>query len=565
MTADKIPAILTACIDITAQFNRQEVLTALVNHAKQLANASYAAFEVLDSHGEAIEFYSSGTLPISATDTSPSSILPHFATQLNNIPFGEAIVLNQMNDPKHKEIRHFLGMLVSFHQQFWGRLYLLNRRLAEDNVPASTPDTPLTFSPYSLDPHGFNTQDHQAVELLAKSANVAIENSRRYAEAENRSRWLNASQKIVSSLLEGSEEEEALQVITEEMRLAAPADIALMILPSINDTWMCEIGAGEGAQELIGVHFPKAGRARTVIQEQAGVVIDSMQRLSTVRVKELRQFGPALYAPLVSQGVGRGVIVLFRRPGAREFDLHDLSMAENVAKQATIALELAEARQAQELASELDERARISRDLHDLAIQQLFASGMHITAVKEDLQENLTPEISRALDNAIWAIDESVGQIRKIVQSLRDNSSPAAVIERLQHENQVALQLLGFAPSLLINWNGKAIASDFDYTLIDDAIGSDIADDVVAVVREGLSNAARHARAASVTVEINVDLTQIQVLVKDDGAGITPSLSRRSGLSNLAARARRHHGTFSMRPRADGHSGTELHWKVPLR
>lgn len=240
-------------------------------------------------------------------------------------------------------------------------------------------------------------------------------------------------------------------------------------------------------------------------------------------------------------------------------------MAENVAKQATIALELAEARRAQAMAAELDERARISRDLHDLAIQQLFASGMHITAVREEMAERgVGADVTGSLDDAISAIDDSVKQIRAIVRSLRDDGSSAAVVARLQHETSVARGSLGFAPSLLVTWNGEDIDED-DYHLVDDVIGSDIADDVVAVVREGLSNAARHAKASSAIVRADADTEQITIHVIDDGTGIQQTLSRRSGLSNLAARARRHQGAFQIRPREDGHAGTKLTWAVRLR
>lgn len=544
--AGKLRLVLNKALELTSQLERSIALQYFVDAARELTFARHAALGVLSLHGETIEFYHSGMTPEQAREMEKSATRETLFAQ---IPLDEVLIINDISalSEPHTALanstlvqNNFLGVHITLQQQIWGQLYLANK------------------------PTDFTQNDAECMELLSKAATIALQNSRIYANSEKRSRWLRASQSIVASLLEGSDEEEALQVITDQMREAARADIALMILPSLNK-WICEITAGEGSQKLIGVEFPRAGRAQTVIREQAGVVIDSMQRISTVRVPELREFGPALYAPLVSHGVGRGVIVLFRYPGDSEFDLHDLSMAESVAKQAAIALELAEARQAQEMAAELDERSRISRDLHDLAIQQLFASGMHITAVKEDLADDIPEAVRKALDNAIWAIDESVGQIRKIVQSLRDNSSPAAIVERLQHESSVALQLLGFAPSLLIRWNDSAIDDSFDITIIDDAIGSDISDDVVAVVREGLSNAARHAHASSVAVEVSVSLDQIEVFVTDDGAGITPSISRRSGLSNLAARARRHHGVFHMRPREDGHSGTELYWKAPLR
>ncbi|MFC5370309.1 GAF domain-containing sensor histidine kinase [Arcanobacterium bovis] len=546
MTHCSISDVLLKALELTGKLDRRSALQYFVDTARELTGARYSALGVLDSHGETVEFFQSGF-----PDTLVGSIgqPPRGHGLFADIPAHGYLKINDLVQylhlsgypDGHPRMRNFLGVIVPVNEQIWGRLYLADKE------------------------SGFTDEDGKNMELFAQAAAIAVKNSRLYAESQNRARWLASSQNIVSSLLEGSDEEEALQVIAEQMRIAAKADNALMILPSIQDTWVCEIVAGEGASDFLGVNFPRSGRAQTVIREQAGVVIDSMQRLSVVRVEQLRRFGAALYAPLVSKGIGLGVIILLRKPGQSEFDLHDLSMAENVAKQAAIALELADARHSKELAAELDERARISRDLHDLAIQQLFASGMHITAVKEDLGEKVdSPEISQALDNAIWAIDESVSQIRKIVQSLRDDSSPAALVDRLQHETSVALQSLGFAPSLLITWHGETIDEDFDVTRIDNAVGSDVSDDVVAVVREGLSNVARHAHASSVSVEVSVTADVIQVCVIDDGVGLAPSLSRRSGLSNLAARARRHHGDFEIGP--DPETGKlKMCWQASLR
>lgn len=547
-TNESLIAFSRHILSIAAKLDQVDVSRALVMSACEATGAQFGAVSVLDSHGETIQFIQHG-LP-----AGPETMIDHPPIThgvFNDIPLDTYLIINDIDayanhalPADHPAMRNFLGAAITVNEQVWGRLYLSDK------------------------PTDFTNDDGEVVHLLARAAAISIVNSRLYEESQNRARWLTASQRIVSSLLEGSEEDEALETIAHEMRLAAHADIAMIILPSIQDQWVSEIVDSDDqavVHKLLGLSFPKNGRARTVLREQGGVVVDSMQRLRTVRVQELRQFGSALYAPLISQGVGRGVILLLRFPNDLEFNLQDLTMAENVAKQATIALELSEARHAQTMAAELEERARISRDLHDLAIQQLFASGMHITAVREEMDaRGLGCDVTSSLDTAISAIDDSVKQIRAIVHSLRDDGSSAAVVSRLQHETSVARSSLGFAPSLLVTWNGEDV-DKHDYNLVDDAIGSDIADDVVAVVREGLSNAARHAKASSAIVKADVNPDQITIHVIDDGTGIQQTLSRRSGLSNLAARARRYQGTFQIRPREDGQSGTELTWQVTLR
>ena len=339
-----------------------------------------------------------------------------------------------------------------------------------------------------------------------------------------------------------------------------PIGDALIVLPSVGDSWACEISDGDGADDLIGIEFPPEGRAQTVLREGTGLVVDAMTRQKELLVPELGRFGAALYAPLISKGIPQGVIVLLRNIGRPEFDLADLSMAENVARQAALTLELASARLTESKAKQLEDRAQISRDLHDFAIQQLFASGMELSAVRVDLaaQDTVPQSVLDGLDKSINSIDESVNQIRQIIYSLRDPQATVPVMQRLRREVSSAQGSLGFVPKFTLTNLGEMIVTG-SHTEIDDELGSDLADDVVAVVRECLSNTARHARATNVAVDIRIENHRIEITITDNGQGVKPELSRRSGLSNLAARARRHHGTFSIRP-AEGSTGTKVIW-----
>jgi len=246
-------------------------------------------------------------------------------------------------------------------------------------------------------------------------------------------------------------------------------------------------------------------------------------------------------------------------------------MAEALAVQAALALELAAARHSEDLSNLLGERQRIGRDLHDLAIQQLFATGMQLDGARQRLTSEGRGDLACVMEEALNSVDESVRQIRAIVQSLRDLDEAVVLVERLRREASIGRTALGFAPSLVLTVDGVAVKDDAEDAALLDAVDSrvdaDIADDLVAVVREGLSNAARHARASSVQVRITVDGSgptgHVFVEVEDDGVGVPLEQSRRSGLDNLAARARRHHGTFSL-VRSDQVHGSLLRWQVPL-
>ncbi|WP_431310179.1 sensor histidine kinase [Litorihabitans aurantiacus] len=216
----------------------------------------------------------------------------------------------------------------------------------------------------------------------------------------------------------------------------------------------------------------------------------------------------------------------------------------------------------------MSERNRIARDLHDLAIQQLFATGMrleHATSLLEDAPR--AAEIRSELEQAIDGVDEGVRQIRGIVRSLRDRDEQLPVVERLVREASLARASLGFAPSMLLTLDGEQLArADADgeeSDEIDARLGVELGDDVVAVVREGLSNVARHAQATSARVEIDVAARSVRVLVTDDGRGPDPATDRRSGLANLAARAQDHDGVARLAPAPGG--GSELLWEGWIR
>ena len=455
---------------------------------------------------------------------------------------------------------------------------------------------------------GFDDGDAAVVLTLAEAAAVAVENARLYREARDRERWMAVSQELTTLLLSGAEEDDALTLIARRVQEVAHADTAALVLPGVGRTWVCEIAAGAHSAGLIGTLFPPEGRALTTLAHQTGLTVDSLAEAwgtHDLLVPELAFFGPALYAPMIHRGRGVGVMLLLRAQGAAPFTDQDLEIAELVAGQATMAFELADAQHAEEMATLLDERARIGRDLHDLAIQQLFATGMQISAARdrlcaEDADGSVDLVAVRgALESSLEAIDDSVRQIRSIVRSLRDRDEDVSVVERLRREASLARTSLGFAPSLILTVDGRGLAQagreeeDELIEAIDAAVETDIADDMVAVVREGLSNVARHARASSVTVDVKIEgvlpggsslllagdgpasgnaepfhgVPVVEVVCRDDGVGVDPSVRRRSGTANMAERARRHAGTFVIGPRArsDGdRRGACFTWRVPL-
>ena len=544
--------LLTDALNLTSHLDVETALTDFVERAARSTGAHYAAMGVLDTRGETTAFIQHG---VPEDQSALLGRLPHGRGVLGAIPDEGALVLDDLTEHPdfggwpagHPPMHSFLGVPVRIREQVFGRLYLADK------------------------PGGFTQADSRNMQLLAQAAAVAIENSRLYTEARNRERWMAVSQEITTTLLQGTDEEDALVLIASRLREVAEADTALIILPSVGEDWACEIAEGHAAEQLVGVVFPPEGRAMTVLASGVGMVVDSMSRTRSLRVPQLAQFGPALYVPMMAGQEGMGVIVLLRTVGAPEFVPPDLEVAELVAAQAALALQLASARHAEDVATLLDERARIGRDLHDLAIQQLFATGMQLENARAELTGRGQHGLATVIEQGLSSVDDSVRQIRAIVHALREPDTAVVLVERLRREASLARVGLGFAPSLLINVDGTTAQDGVEDDAVVDAVinrvDPDVADDVVAVVREGLANAARHAHAQSVQIRVMVvgepPTGRVAVEVEDDGGGLDPSRTRRSGTDNLAARARRHGGTFSL-GRSERGPGTLLSWQVPL-
>jgi signal transduction histidine kinase len=354
---------------------------------------------------------------------------------------------------------------------------------------------------------------------------------------------------VTTAMLSGTEEDDALQLVASRAREVADAEVAALVLPGWQDDWVMEVADGPRADQLIGTVMPVGGRSVSVVRSGRGLRLADMSTEPTMLVPMLRDYGPALYAPLIAGEEHMGVLVLLRPRGTHEFSDEDLATAQTFAGQAALALQLADGRRRSEEAEVLEERARIARDLHDLVVQELFAMGMRLSR----LREGVGPAVLGDIDSSLDSLDRVVRQIRNTIRALREPEGPVGLVDRPHSEANRAHSALGFKPALDLPLNGR----------LDEAVPADIADDVVAVVREGLSNAARHARASEVRVRVQLEDSEVIVEVLDDGVGLPPIQLRSSGLDNLGERARRHGGRCIAKPRSV--TGTVLRWRVPIR
>jgi signal transduction histidine kinase len=257
--------------------------------------------------------------------------------------------------------------------------------------------------------------------------------------------------------------------------------------------------------------------------------------------------GPAVLIPLGPAGEVRGVLTAGRHQGALPLSPAAVEMVTTFAAQAGIGIELAEHRRDAQRLALFEDRDRIARDLHDRVIQRLFATGMSLQGATALMRDS---ETAHRVEQAVDALDETIRDIRSAIFSLqaRGQADQPGLRTRVLSIVEEMTGPLGHAPSLRMAGQ------------LDARVPGRIAEQLLAALREALANVAKHARASrtDVIVEAGSDLL---LLVRDNGVGLSET-TRRSGLGNLADRARELGGMFQVNS-AEG-DGTELEWRVPL-
>jgi signal transduction histidine kinase len=417
---------------------------------------------------------------------------------------------------------------VRTRNQVFGRLYLTGKRGEQP----------------------FTEDDALLLIALASAAGVAIQNAQLFEAQERRGVWLVASSEVRSAVLSQVTAQRLGDLIVAEARQAARALFAALIVPRagggmvVTSATVPNLG---GAQLEPGVSF-----AEQVTIEREPVIIEDIDRghYANELPEELRaQCGRCLIAPLGIGEAGSGLgalLVGYPRNDGGGADL-DLDYVVGFAGQAGIALQLAATQQDRERIAVLEDRERIARDLHDLVIQRLFAAGMTL----QSTDSLITDETAKSRLAAV--ADDLDGTIRELRQAIYQLQTPV-IADDFRHDVQ---QVIDRATS------GSMLKARVRYagpvgTLVPDPARPH----VLAVIAEALSNTIRHAGAATVDVAVALEDGTLSVTVDDDGRGMDPAVTRRSGLSNLESRARELGGKVEVSGGSRG-VGTRIIWSIP--
>jgi len=243
-----------------------------------------------------------------------------------------------------------------------------------------------------------------------------------------------------------------------------------------------------------------------------------------------------------------GNLYLTDKLGADNLSEEDQAPAEALALAAGIAIENARLHHRVRVLGVLDDRDRIAMALHDKVIQRLFASGLALQgAARLSDRDQMAERVSRVVDD----LDTTINEIRGTIFELNGAAVPGGLRQAVLQLVDELAPMLGARPE--VSFNGQ----------VDNMVPQPVADHVLAVIREALTNAGRHARASGFRVNLRVgdDLT---LEVSDNGKGIQlpPDGQGGLGLGNLRTRAEKLGGYFEIEP-ADG-GGTRATWWVPL-
>ncbi len=539
----RLPRLLEAMRTVGAGLDLHVTLDRIVETAAELAGARYAAIGIVDEAREGLSDFV--TYGVTGEDHRRIGALPDGQKGLLGalIHDPRPVRLTDLTQdpraagfpPGHPPMRTFLGVPIRVQGEIFGNLYLTEKRGGGE----------------------FTEGDLHMVRVLATEAGLAIGNARMYAATRQRERWIDGAAAVTTALLAGSNVDESLAVVAEQARRLADSAAGIVLLPEADGGLEIVAAAADDPVRLTGTHIPPDSPVTATLLAGEPVFVEDSATDPRMVTEVAPYFGPSMLLPLKSGGRVLGTLATPRARGARQFTAAERTLATQFAQQAALALVLADARRDRERLAVYEDRDRIARDLHDLVIQRLFATGMMLEGAA---RKAVVPEVREGVGKAVDELDVTIQEIRTAIFALQQGpaEAPAGLRTRVLREIGTAAVPLGFQPS--VNFVGP----------VDARVGESAGKNLIAALREALSNAFRHAHASRIEVVVDATATlpdgrdAVRLTVADDGVGI-PEGGRRSGLKNLARRAEALGGSSTYGPGlGEEGAGTMVTWEAPL-
>lgn len=529
---ERMAGLLEAVVALAEDLSLEAVLERAVHSACDLLHARYGALGVMGDDGALSHFVTVG-------------IGDDLGHKIGVLPTGKGVLGLLVAEPRplrmrdlrthpdsvgfpdhHPVMTSFLGVPVRIRDTVFGILYLTEKEGTGD----------------------FSDADEGLAVALAAAAGVAIENAKLYDDARRRARWLEACMDVAGLMLASDRDYTAvgLDPIAARALQESESQLALIVAPAPSGTGHIVVGAaGDMAKEFTGRTLTLDS---TELQEvlSGGEPVTFDNAAAVLEMLDAGSSGPLLAVALSTQGAHHGLLLLAREPEGRHYARTDVQMGAVYGSHVALALELARVHRLREELLVFTDRDRIARDLHDLVIQRLFAAGLSVQSLTRFTKDDLATERIR---NITGELDEAIRSLRDTIYSLRSTSAETELLSgRIRRVTRSTAKSMPFTPRLTLT--GPV-----------DAVPSEKADNVVAVVSEGLSNAVRHSGADAISVSVAAINGRVTVVVTDNGSGF-PATTEHNGLANLEDRARMLDGECTIVSAPD--EGTSVEWSVPL-
>lgn len=518
---------------LASELDLDTLLQRIADLSREVIGARYAAVGVLGEEGELTRFVHSG-------------IDQETVDAIGHLPEGKGVlgVLVEERRPlrmrelaehprsygfpdHHPPMHSFLGVPIVVREQIFGRLYITEKRDAPE----------------------FTKDDERIALTFAAQAGVAIENARLYDEVQSRSaelvqrvEELSSVERVGHLLISGESIDEVLRsTAAEAVALTGATRGSLLLLEeTTGDLVVRQMIGAEKPGVYLGTRLvPGSSKAHGVLARSKPEIVEDLASDPEVHAETIRRLGnpsSGAFVPLMVGTRGLGTLAVYDRADRQAFSGDDLAILQILANQAAIALENDRLTEALRDLAVLEERERIAKELHDGVIQSIYSVGLALQGSASLLRKD--PDLANTrIDQAIAELDNVVRDVRSYIFELR----PHAV-----EEKGLADAIKELVRDLEVNTLASSVV-----VLDPDACASlnpQQQGHVIQIVREILSNIARHGQASEVQVTFSPQSGGEVVLdISDDGIGFDPDeVTRGEGLNNIGRRARNLGGDFSV-------------------
>lgn len=543
---DRFRRLLEVGSSLLSELDLEAVLRSLVEAARELTGAEYAALGVLDQDRHELERF----IYLGIDDETRQSIGP--------LPRGRGVLGELIRDPRplrladverhphaygfppgHPPMHTFLGVPIAIRGEAFGNLYMTEKEGGAE----------------------FDQEDEAAATTLATLAAIAIENARLYttlsvreAEVERALRSAETSADIARTVGGETDVGRVLDLIVKRARALVEARKVIVLLRS-RGRLAVAAQAGEVGPEVAELTIPTDDAVfLAAMQERVAQHLRQGMPPSEARLRERLGAESALVVPLLFRGRAVGALVALDREAGGDFDEEDLRLLQAFAATAAIAVGTAQSVEAGLLQQQIEvaeaERRRWAQELHDGVLQSLAAVRITLAAALHGVGEDRAGGIEQAAERTVEGLEDQITELSRLIDDLR----PAS------------LERLGLPAALEALAEESANRGDFEVAPeigLDIELTGDGERGVYRLVQEALNNVVKHAGAEHAWVEVGVEDRRVRIQVRDDGCGFDPALGSGRGLLGMRERVEMLGGTIEVDSRPGDGTAIRVSW--PLR